>query len=365
MVGKCKIKIGEKQQRMVNEMRTLPLFSSMPELQSLPDVLKRFSQEQVRLYFFPPPRRPIGKLAVKFFFSLAPIGGLLFAFMWFHPRLIEAMDIQQRSVLLWPSEIVLDIIVVLPIVWWIKKCVIPQACSLGRECFGWIKDRIHLRRNPPPSEEEYEWWIKDIGKKVYEMAPEKLHLSYTKEYSKEWVEDISAGVYKEAPKRWKFTVDLQTRGYPLPSSKNKPEQDKSKQAYRRTIHFKDWHYSINIFVRLFITKDYVATYTSTVNVREPEKIREKAEHFYHRHLTYVSRETRTEMIDEDVIKQDYLLLKLDSGFTIRLHAATVEFIYEGSEKAHESVDATHGGLLHVLRDHKMSEMESIVKAREL
>ncbi len=338
----------------------------MPEVQSLPELLKRFSEEQVRLYFFPPHKRPIGELATKLMLSFVPIGCLLVAFGWLRAQLVEAPSTQQESIVIQLLEIVVIVVVFFPIIWWARKCVIPLAQRLWHECFEYIKEQVHLEKDPPPSEEEYEQWIEDIGKKVYEMAPEKLHLSWSKEYS-ERVDEKAYGAefHESAPKKWKFEIDLQTRGYPLPSLEDSPRMDKSKQTYRKTSYFEEWHYSINVFAKLFITEDYIAIYTNTVNVREPERIKEKAERGYHQHLSYVSLETETTLIGEEAVKQHYLSLKLDSDYTIRLHAATAELFYAGNWEGEKGIDATHGGLLDALRDHKMSRIRSFVEAEKL
>ncbi|HLI72127.1 MAG TPA: hypothetical protein VKV19_20420 [Ktedonobacteraceae bacterium] len=342
---------------MINIPWTLPPDRDQtPELPPLPDLLNRFSGEQIHLYFFPLPRRPLRELAMKL---LLLVGCLLVA-----PVLLYVWLIKPAG-----QEVTLVELVGVGLVgcdlWLFRRYAIPLWRRFWHEYSEYRKEKEYLRENPPPSEEEYDQWIQDIGRKIYELAPEKLHISYSKEYSEEWVKDIREGVYREAPKRWNFEVSLQTRGYPLPSSKTSPEQDKSQQAYKWAARLGERHYSINVFARLFITKDYIAIYTNTINVREPEKIKEKAEHFYHRHLTYVSRETVTRVIGDDIVKQDYLSLKLDSNYTIRLHAAFVKIIYANYESAENGVDATHAGLLNVLSEHKMSEVRSFVEASKV
>jgi hypothetical protein len=349
---------------MINISQTLQSLPPLPELQSLPELLRRFSEEQVQLYFFPLPKRPIRERIKKLLLWLALVVGLGIVFVSLYVRFIKPANTQRGITAIELFVVILATLVFILIIWLIVTHVIPLAQELLRECSEHLKEQIHLRRNPPPSEKEYERWIMDIRNKIYEMAPEKLHIPMSKEY-KQWVEDLRAGLYEGVFEKWEFEADLQTSGFLAPSPKDSPLLNRSKPASRWAPGVGVMHYSINVFTRLFVTEDYIATYTNTVNVREPGREQEKCEHCYHQHLSYVALKIDSKLIEQAVVKDQYLSLKLDSGYTIKLNVATAELFYAGNREAKRDVDEIHGGLLDALREHKMSKIRSSVEAEKL
>ncbi len=93
---------------------------------------------------------------------------------------------------------------------------------------------------------------------------------------------------------------------------------------------------------------------------------EKSEHFYHQHLSYISLETDFKQIGPMLVKEQFLVLKLDSGYTTKLHVeVSANLFYSDNRKAKRGVEEVYGGLLGALQDHKMSQLRSSVEAGQL
>lgn len=347
------------------------VLSPPPQSLTMQQLRQRYTEEQVRLYFFPYPSHPIKELREKLLrWSLAAIGlGLLTVLMW-------------RWVGTRPGVTTNELLIVACIIamgvwigWIIIKRIIPIWKELKEEQAQYDKEQAHLRRNPPPTQEAYEQWINEMRDRAYEDAPRKLHLSLTDTYKK-WEEHRQNGASNEqSPNQWAFEADLQLSGFISPSEESlygdPPVSKWADGLYKR-------HYSHNEFTRLFVTKNFVASYKTIVNTRNRSIEYEEIEHFYHHHLTHMMLNVTSKIITpvymsalepdfEPVVKNHTLSLVLDNGHTIEFDIASAKIYYGndayGRNKKITGVDDVHGVLLEVLVDHKMSGIGTIIEAR--
>jgi len=348
---------------------TLP--SPPPLPQTLQQLRRRYSEEQIRLYFFPYPYHPIKELREKLLrWSLAIGGlGLLIVLMWTWLGSSGSGQGVTATQLLIVAGI-LGIIIWMS--WIVRKKILPTRKELKKEQAQYDQEQAHLRRNPPPTQEAYEQWINEMRDRAYEDAPRKLHIPLSKEY-KQWEENLNKGApYEKPPAQWAFEADLQLTGFIPPSKESlygtPPISIRAGRLNKR-------HYSHNEFTRLFVTKDFVAIYKTVVNTREHSIEYEEIEHFYHHHLAHMTLNVISIVIEpifvsasepepdpDPVVKNHILSLVLDNGHKIELDIASAKISY-GKNKEVTGVDAVHGVLLEALSDHKMSGIGTIIEAR--
>lgn len=358
---------------------TQQLFAPPPppplqELQMrLNQAIRYYTQEQIRLYFFPFPERQhkeLWKLLMRWVMSLA---GLFVLLIIVYFSLVAP---QQGLTATGIFGSLLSASLVILIVWLTAKYVVPLVKRYNFEYKEHVKEQQHIAQNRPPSDEEYRNWINFLGSIIYAMAVEKLHLPETKEYKewKEWKGKTGENNGIE-PKKWGYSADLQIRGFEAPSEDKNyilrmAKRDKQDVAILTSENELDagkplrrgTNYSINSFTRLFVTKDFITIYRNVINVRQPERILEKSEHIYHQHLTHVSLEIDSQMIGNTKVTDQCLTLTLDSGNTIPLNVASATFFYKGSKET--DVDGVHGGLIDALHEHKLSTLYSITEAKK-
>lgn len=342
----------------------------------LNDELRRYTQEQLRLYFFPYPERQHKKLREKLLRWLAWLGGLFVLLIIMYTTLVSS---QKSLTATGVFGAFLSVFLIALIGYLAVKYVVPLWKKYNFELNEHRREQEHLEKNPPPNDQDYKKWIDRMGEIIYEMAEEKLHLPESRVYKdwREWKEKTGEEIGPRPEKRREYDADLRIKGVEYPSGEkdrillqarwdkqnvsimtSTDELDHS-QALR-----KGGNFSINSFIRLFVTKDFITIYSNTINVRQPGRVQEKAEHFYHQHLTYVSMKVDGSMIGNDMVKIQELTLMLDSGHTIPLNVASAVFSYKknGRNKEVSGVDSVHGGLIRALREHKISILESNVEA---
>lgn len=313
----------------------------------------RYSREQMRLYFFPYSERPIKELEGELRRWIALVVGLvllvLFLFIW----LVSSTRSIPNS-----SQITLNIgfwaivcIVIFGVILILTKKIDPIKKRLNYERTELAKEQNDMQTNPPPTEEEFEAWINAVSDENSTKAPKKLQLP-------------------EQP--GKYFGDLQVRAIVRPSQENQPSPWNSEAARIWAPRLHKWHYSVNIFTRLFVLEDYIAIYTDTFNVRDPRRTEEKSEHCFHQHVSYVSLDGQSETVEGTpgqltIVLNQKLSIALDSGYKIKMDVASAVFSkrVRGQNGRYNSFEDTndtnkvHKGLLEVLNDHKKSMLRSM------
>lgn len=342
----------------------------------LNDELRRYSQEQIRLYFFPYPERQHKELWKKLLRWLACLGGLFVLLIIVYSALVSS---QKNLTATGVFGALLSVFLIVLIGYLAVKQVVPLWKKYNFELNEHRREQEHLGKNPPPTDREYKNWIDRMGEIIYEMAEEKLHLPEARVYKnwREWKERTGEEIGPRPEKRREYDADLRIKGVEYPSGEKdrillQARWDKQNVSIMTSTEELDHgqplrkggNFSINSFTRLFVTKDFITIYSNTINVRQPERVREKAEHFYHQHLTYVSMKIDGSTLGNDMLMIQELTLMLDSGHTIPLNVARAVFSYKknGHNKEVEGVDSVHEGLIRALREHKISVLESNVEA---
>jgi uncharacterized membrane protein (DUF485 family) len=354
-----------------------PELTVLQKLQAqLNQSIRYFTQEQIRLYFFPFPERQYKELWKRLMRWFMYLGGLFVLLIVIYVALVGS---QQGLTATGLFGGLLSFSLIVLIFWLAFKYVVPLWKLYRFEYKEHMKEQQHLAQHRPPTDQEYREWIYYLGSVIYDMAEEKLHLPESKVHKdwREWKEKTGEENGPRPRKRREYDADLRIKGVEHPSGERnyilrQTKQDKQdvvlvtskeeldhSQALRR-----GGNYSINSFTRLFVTKDFITIYSNTINVRQPERVQEKSEHFYHQHLTYVSMRVDGSKIGNDMVMIQELTLMLDSGHTIPLNVASAIFSYKknGHRSEVSDVDSVHGGLIRALHEHKISVLESNVEA---
>ncbi len=352
-----------------------PPLTKLQELQTrLAQVFRSYTQEQIRLYFFPFPERQHKELWKQLMRWLMYLAGLFVLLIIIYSSMVAS---QQGLTTGGVFGSLLSISVVVLIGWLVVKYVVPLAKRYRFEYSEHMKEQQHLTQNRPPSDVEYKNWIDHLGSIIHAIAMEKLYLPESKEYIewKAWQQQTGEE-HGPVPERWKYSADLQLWGFEVPSGDKNYLLGMTKRDKKDVIILtsedelnagkplrRGINYSINSFTRLFVTKDFIAIYRSTINVRQPERVMEKSEHIYHQHLTRLSLEIDAQMIGDSMVKEQCLTLTLDSGDTIPLNVASAIFRYKGTTKT--DIDGVHGGLIDALHEHKLSTLNSMAEASKV
>jgi hypothetical protein len=126
------------------------------------------------------------------------------------------------------------------------------------------------------------------------------------------------------------------------------------------------HYAIYEFTSLFITEDYIAIYTSNIDLRYRELNSEGFEYGYHQHLSHLllkmstitinfpplSGQAAPQQPESIVIRENILSMMFDSGHEITRNISTLRF--GNKNEVVTNIDDIHRTLTHELIDHGKS-----------
>jgi hypothetical protein len=218
------------------------------------------------------------------------------------------------------------------------------------------EEKADTARIQPPDELQYDQWINELQKYFHDNAPKKMHLPQHQDFI-----DWDTSKVKVTDKPGEYGASLPIEGIIDPDEDVEPsvlKRNTQKDVSRQT------HQSAYVFTSLFITEDYVAIYTATVNLRDATMDKEEFEYCYHQHLSHLSLKVVTIWGSVDAISQQrssyqihLLSLIFDSGFAIKRSIETLR--YRGV--SHSPVDEIHKKLTIGVKDHTMSLIGSLVK----
>jgi len=330
-------------------------------LTNQPPLRKRYTPEQIRLYFFPfPDRGPkIRELQQKRLKLYQQIGLLALVGLVIIVLLIASAG--QGISYLGLTEFAGIIGVIVLIVQLVRNKLLPLNEELRREIADDIREKEYTRTLQPPNVHEYDQWVSEIGDDIYENAPTRLHLHEHPEY-KAWKKAGNSEQYmlrSEVPEQYGASLRLEGR------SDEKDELPPQLQKRTRNERVRARHYSVYVFTALFIAEDYIAIYTNTVNLRDSTRDREEFEYCYHQHLSHMLLNVDTTSQETDIpqegqieVKESNLSLTFDSGRTIRRNITS---LHEGSLSITRIGDI-HEKLTRALIDHERSMVRSIREA---
>lgn len=330
-----------------------------------PSLRERYTKEQVELYFNPAPdrgpriaelQRQRQQLVQQRTIMIAVCVGLF---------LLLIVTANMGVILL----ALLALGGIITLIYFIRQIISIKLPPIDRD-LKWelgkqSEETAKYNRVRPPDEVMFEAWINEIAQEIYDKAPIRLHLRERQEYL-QWQEDLKNGIptfHEKDPKQ--YGVDLYMEGgYQPINSKEEP-----RQLYRRASQpgtRKGMHYAIYEFTALFITEDYLAIYTSNIDLRYPELDSEGFEYGYHQHLSHLLLKMNTITIDFPsssgraapqqmepiVIKGSILSMMFDSGHKIIRNISTLRF--GNKNEAVTNIDDIHKTLTHELIDHGKS-----------
>ncbi len=308
----------------------------------LPLLRKRYKPEQIYLYFHPyPDRSPeirrlkqlLGELYKKIW-GLA-IAGLILVVLLIGSAL-------QGVTYLGLLEFVCIIGIVVLIIRLVRPELFQLREKLRQEIAADAREKEITRSVQPPNELQYDEWISAISNDIHSKAPDRLYLP-------------------KNPEKFRASLCLEGRMESSDEAEEKPGQLEKSTTHNKS---RRRHYSIYEFTALFITENYVAIYTSVVNLRDSTQDREEFEYCYHQHLSHMLLKVNTmRNVDTQLQSQIFFSLSLtfDSGRTIRRN---ISAIHVGDESTSE-IAKIHEKLTWALIDHEMSVIGSIREGKKL
>jgi hypothetical protein len=257
---------------------------------------------------------------------------------------------------------------IIALIYFIRQIITVKLPPIDRD-LKWELDRqseetARYHRVSPPDQVMFEAWIDEIAQQFYDNAPIRLHLRERHEYLK-WQEDLKGGIptfHEKDPKQ--YGTDLYMEGYQPIDSKEEPRQLYQRATQQGTR--RDMHYAIYEFTSIFITEDYIAIYTSNIDLRYPELDSEGFEYGYHQHLSHLLLKMSTITINFPprsgqaapqqpkpmVIRGSILSMMFDSGHKITRNISTLRL--GDKNEVVTSIDDIHRTLTHELIDHGKS-----------
>lgn len=336
---------------------------------------ERYTKEQVELYFNPAPnrgpriaelQRQRQQLVQQRTIMTAVCVGLLLLLI-----VTAAMGVILLALLALGGIIAL--------IYFIRQIMSIKLPPIERD-LKWELDRqneeiARYNRVRPPDQVMFEVWVNEIAQEIYDKAPISLHLRERQEYL-EWQKSIQNGIptfYENDPRQ--YGTDFYLEGYQPIDSKEEP-----RQLYRRVVQpgtRRDMHYAIYEFTSLFVTEDYIAIYTSNIDLRYPELDSENFEYGYYPHLSHLLLKVNTatlslpplsgqaapQQMESIVIKEWSLSMAFDSGHKITRNISTLRF--GNKNEVVTDIDDIHKTLTHELIDHVKSMLKALKEGNTL
>jgi len=323
---------------------------------------QRYTEEQIRLYFFPYPDRTskIGVLRQKHRKLMQQILALVLAGLFLFVLFIvfAGQGIVYLGFLAL-AGIIGSIVLITRLV---KNQLHPLNRELARELANDKREKDHTYRVRPPDERQYDEWLDEISDEIYNQAPARLHLQEHPAHIK-WRQAIDGNSLMPSLKEpEEYGASLFLEGELDASSLR--EGEALVQFSRRTSlnSLRGVHYTIYVFTALFITEDYIATYTSIIDLCDARQDREEFEYGYHQHLSHMSLKVNTishriNMSQPELFsfKESTLLLTFDSGHAIKRNIST---LHVGNNTV-TKIDRIHQELTRALIDHERSLPRSL------
>ena len=231
---------------------------------------------------------------------------------------------------------------------------------MQRELALEASEKERTRRVQPPNERQYDEWISAISDDIYKNAPTRLRLHEHPDHIA-WRKAVNSGHYlsQPEPEPEEFGASLCLEGRIATSDESSEYPPQLQKWTRNSLRVK--HYSVYEFTALFITEDYVAIYTSIVNLRDAMWDREEFEYCYHQHLSHMSLNVSTTLQNVDIqppkqilFQESRLSLTFDSGRTIRRNISTLHI----GNQSITSIANIHEKLTKSLIDHERSMKRS-------
>lgn len=327
---------------------------------------QRYTPEQIDLYFFPfPDRGPkIRQLKQKREALYKQIAALALATLILLVLLLGSAG--QGVTYLGIFELVGIIGAIILISRIVKTRLRPLNEELRQELAADAREKEYTKATQPPHERQYDEWIDAISNEIYNKAPTSLHLHEHPDH-KTWRQSVSEGFSTlplSEPEEFGASLFLEGRIARSDEADEHPSQlQKETSKSLRIIH-----YSVYVFTALFITEDYIAIYTNTVNLRDSTRDREEFEYCYHQHLSHMLLNVDTTLFpggihlkEQIALKDSTLSLTFDSSRTIRRNISTLHVGNESITK----IAHIHEKLTKALIDHEKSMIRSMGEARSL
>lgn len=190
-----------------------------------------------------------------------------------------------------------------------------------------------------PTDDEYAKWVSERSQPLYSKALQRLHLDESQFESKA---EIQGGISSLLQLTKKF-----------------PE----KEIAVKRLPNGNRHYSINVCIYIFLTKDSLAIYSGYINAFAQIERFEDADHYYYSDVVGVSTSgpiyTFWNGSDEKEVQLQGFFVRVNNGESVGTDYATrVILRNQGDGTQFEGVDNVVAELLALLRDHKMTSIEA-------
>ena len=121
------------------------------------------------------------------------------------------------------------------------------------------------------------------------------------------------------------------------------------------------HYSINVCMYIFLTKDEIAIYSGYINALTQNERFEDADRYYYQDIVAVSTSgpiyTLWDGSSQKEVQMQGFLVRANNGDVIGTDYATRVILRDGGKRMQvEGVDEVVPALLHFLQDHKLSSI---------
>lgn len=196
-----------------------------------------------------------------------------------------------------------------------------------------------------PSDEQYAKWVSERSQSLYRTALQRLHLD---ESQCERVIKVEGGI---------SSLQQLTKKFPEKEITVKRLQDGSR------------HYSINVCMYIFLTKNDLAIYSGYINAFAQNERFEDADHYYYKDIVGVSTSgpiyTPAGGFSDREIQRQGFFVRISNGEVVGTDYATkVELGDAKSRVQVEGVDDVVAGLLSLLRDHNVAFAEANKMAKD-
>jgi len=187
-----------------------------------------------------------------------------------------------------------------------------------------------------PTDELYERWVTERSQVLYKIALQRLHLH---ESQCESIIEVQGGISSLLQLTKKF-----------------PEKEIVVKRLSNGLR----HYSINVAMYVFLTKDDIAIYSGYINALAQQERFEDADHYYYENIVAVSTSGPIYAVGgANVIQRQGFLVRASNGDAVGTDYATKVLLREGENRVEtKGVDKVVAALLQLLRDHKVSSVEA-------
>ena len=186
-----------------------------------------------------------------------------------------------------------------------------------------------------PTDELYERWVTERSQVLYKIALQRLHLH---ESQCESIIEVQGGISSLLQLTKKF-----------------PEKEIVVKRLSNGLR----HYSINVAMYVFLTKDDIAIYSGYINALAQQERFEDADHYYYKNIVAVSTSGPIYTFGANMVQRQGFLVRASNGDVVGTDYATKVILRQGENRVEtKGVDNVVAALLQLLRDHQVSSIEA-------